>query len=80
MVHNMEITYFIRNNNNEYSELCSKATIKLQKNNQIYYGGVQWGSIQPSNCVIYISTLLDTLSFDDWIMSNDYKRVIEEEV
>jgi len=74
----MEITYFIRNNNNEYPELCSKATIKLQKNNQIYYGGVQWGSIQPSNCVIYISTLLDNLSFDDWIETNGYKRVIEE--
>jgi hypothetical protein len=76
----MEITYFIRNNNNEYAELCSRATIKLEKDKEIYYGGVQWGSVQPSNCVIYISTLIDVLSFDDWFASNGYKRVIEEQM
>lgn len=78
MVHNMEMTYFIRDNNNEYPELCSRATIKLQKDKKIYYGGVQWGSTQPSNCVLYVTTLLNDKSFDEWILSNGYERIVEE--
>jgi hypothetical protein len=74
----MEITYFIRDNDKEYPEMCSRATIKLKKDNKIYYAGVQWGNIQPSNCVIYITTLLNDLLFDDWISSNGYQRIVEE--
>ena len=75
----MNITYFIRNNDNEYPEACNKATIKLTKNNSTFYGGAQWGQHTPSGVVDYINANCDELMFIVWANSLGYEMVVAEE-
>ena len=73
----MQVTYFIRNNDNEYNEFCSKASIKLKKGTKIYYGGVQIGEHNPSDVVDFIVADLEQLNFYDWLSSLGYSVVQE---
>jgi|688.fasta_scaffold06730_21 hypothetical protein len=74
----MDITYYIRNNNNDYTEFCNSATIKLKKDNKTYYGGVQWGHHEPSDIVDFIKTDCNQLQFNTWLQSLGYEIIIEE--
>lgn len=74
----MQITYYIRNNDNSYNEFCDKAMIKIKKNNQIFYGGVQWGHHSPTDIIEYIQADANEISFYGWVSSLDYTIVIEE--
>lgn len=74
----MDITYFIRKNNNTHNEICDTASIKLSKNNETYYGGVQWGHHKPNNIIDFINTDCDKLHFNSWLNSLGYEVVIEE--
>jgi len=74
----MDITYYIRNDNNTYAEPCSCASIKLSKNNKIYYGGAQWGFHTPSNIVDFINVNCDEVSFNQWVNSLGFSIIIEE--
>ena len=73
----MDITYFIRNNNNSYNEVCDVASIKVVKNNQIYYGGVQWGHHEPIDAIEFIKTNCDQIRFHEWLNSVGYEIVLE---
>lgn len=68
----MKITYFIRNNNQEYSELCNKATIKIFKSNKVYYVGAQWGEHTPSDVIDFINVNPDEVSCHQWYASKGY--------
>jgi hypothetical protein len=74
----MNITYYIRNDNKEYNELCSSATIELTKDNKTYYAGSQWGHHTPSNCINFVNTNCDQLPLQGWINSLGYEVVITE--
>lgn len=67
-----QITYYIRNNDNSYNEFCDKATIKITKNNKIFYGGVQWGWHNPTDTIDYIQADANELNFYIWINSLGY--------
>lgn len=73
----MEITYFIRNNNNSYSEPCDVASIKITKNNKIYYVGARWGWHIPSDVIESKQADVDKLGFHEWIDSLGY-TIVEE--
>jgi len=75
----MNITYFIRDNDNYYSEPCDKASIKIKKDNKIYYCAACWGSHAPTDVVNFIVTDPDNLNLLDWLNSLSY-IVIKEEV
>ena len=75
----MNITYFIRDNDNFYPEPCDKASAKIKKDNKIYYCAACWGSHTPTNVVNFIVTNPNDLNLLDWINSLGYS-VIEEEV
>lgn len=74
----MEVTYYIRDNNNEYNEFCDKATIKITKNNKTFYAGIQWGTHTPTNVVNFIVVNIDELNFYDWATSLGYEVVLED--
>lgn len=74
----MDVTYFIRNNNNSYQEFCDVATIRLIKNEQTYYGGISWGHHQPTNIIEYINTDCNQINFNSWVNSMQYEIVVEE--
>lgn len=74
----MNVTYFIRDNNNTYSEPCDTASVKLVKNNQTYYGGAQWGHHKPNNIIDFINADCNKLYFNSWLSSLGYEVVIEE--
>ena len=76
----MKVTYFIRNNDNEYSEFCSKASIKLKKGTKIFYGGVQVGEHNPSSVIEFIIADLEQTNFYDWIESLGYSIIEEKQV
>lgn len=71
----MDITYYIRENSNEYPEPCSSAIIEIIKNGKKYYGGAQWGHHTPSNVVNFINANCDQLNFISWIISIGYEPV-----
>jgi len=73
------ITYFIRDNNNTYSEVCDAAGMKLKKNNKFYYGGVQWGDHKPTDVIEYITTTPEQKKFEDWCQTLGYEFVVAEE-
>ena len=75
----MNITYFIRDNDNYYSETCDKASIKIKKDNKIYYCAACWGSHTPTNVVNFIVVDPDKLNFLDWLISLGYV-IVEEQV
>lgn len=74
----MNITYFIRDNNNTYSEPCSCASIELSKDGKTYFGGAQWGFHAPSNVVQFINVDCDQVSFNKWVASLGYEIIIEQ--
>jgi len=73
----MKITYFIRNNNNEYNELCSVASIKIVKNNNIYYAGGSWGEHTPTDKVESIVTTPEELNIYNWVEALGYEVIPE---
>lgn len=68
----MLITYFIRNNNNEYSEMCNKATIQILKNGKVYYAGAQWGQHIPTDAIEYECITIGQMSCHKWFRSKGY--------
>lgn len=74
----MNITYFIRVDNNTYSEPCSCASIELSKDGKTYFGGSQWGFHTPSNTVQFINADCNKLYFNSWLSSLGYELIIEE--
>lgn len=74
----MNITYFIRVDNNTYNEPCSCASIKLSKDSKTYFGGAQWGFHTPSSTVQSINVDCDQVSFNKWVESLGYEIIIEE--
>lgn len=75
----MKITYFIRNNNNEYNEPCSVASIKITKDGKIYYAGGSWGENNPTDALEFIITTPEELGFYSWLDSLAYQVVSTEE-
>ena len=71
----MKITYFIRNNDNEYSEPCSIASIEITKNGKTFYAGGSWGENNPTDSVVSVITTPEELDFYSWIDSLGYTVV-----
>ena len=74
----MKITYFIRNNNNEYSEPCGVASIKITKDNKVYYAGGSWGENSPTDTIEFIITTPEELGFYNWLDNLGYHVVPTE--
>ena len=74
----MNITYFIRDNDDFYPEPCDKASIKIKKDNKIYYCAACWGSHSPSNIIHFIVANPNELNLLDWIISLGYEPVVDE--
>jgi len=71
----MKITYFIRNNDNEYNEPCGVATIKITKGGKVYYAGGSWGENNPTDAIEFIITTPEDLGFYNWIDNLGYQVV-----
>lgn len=74
----MKITYFIRDNNNNYSELCNIASIELTKNKKTYYLGCQWGENNPTDAIECIITEPEILESTQWLNSLGYEIVQQQ--
>lgn len=78
----MKITLFIRDNNNPYPETCDVASVKIKKNNKIFYFGSQWGEHNPTDSIESAVFDLEKEELDSytWLKNLGYDVEITNEV
>lgn len=76
----MKITYFIRDNNNTYPELCDVASAKIIKDKKIFYYGALWGIHKPTDAIEYVSVDEETFDSYEWLKKLGYDIVNDDTI